>query len=295
MPRATAYNPGLSLADGLPSIRARVQYGKETAGVSEYRYDTVDRQRSNLALELVNVDIHDARADPGRFDLAINGFELYYHDSAHALAAGGDAATGAPADTLRDAYHEEMLPLIQTVSGTPHVVAQPNGFLIRHGKRSAIKTAARPASFAHCDYTPPSAEMMKSLIVEREGSKLPPFRHYAIYQTWRAVSPPPQDSLLTFCDGTTVKDEDCLIVKNVNGPEEIAGNVFFNKLGMARPVHRWFYYSELQPVDVILFMAHDSRETKQLNVLHTAFVNPLADERSVPRASVEARFVAFFE
>jgi hypothetical protein len=157
-----------------------------------------------------------------------------------------------------------------------------------------VKTAARPAAFAHTDFTPRTAIDMADLILKSQREPLPKFRGFALFQTWRAVTPPPQDTLLTFCDPRTVKDEDCLLVESIIGPENEPGNVFQMRMGLSRPWHRWYYFSGLTASDVIVFMAHDWRRAQQPNVLHTSFANPHAGPDSVPRASIETRLFAYF-
>ena len=278
----------------MPALRAGVQYGKLVPGVEAYLYDTVHRENTNLAFEMVEVALHDARASTEPLSLATNGFELGRHRSACAHRAMNADAVGDGLPALRDDYFAEMIPYVAGISGAQDVFPQPNGLLIRHGKRSSIRTQARPANFAHCDFTLATAQEMAELILAERGRRLSDYAGFAIYQTWRAVSPPPQDSLLTFCDARTVHDEDCLIVRNVNGPEDEPGNVFYLKLGLARAHHRWFYFPDLVADEMILFMGHDSRRPHQPNVLHTSFSNPLAGADSVPRVSIEARLFAFF-
>ena len=47
--------------------------------------------------------------------------------------------------------------------------------------------------------------------------------------------------------------------------------------------------------EIIVFKAFDSAAPDALNVAHTAFDDPGATASAVPRSSIEARFVAFFD
>ncbi len=47
--------------------------------------------------------------------------------------------------------------------------------------------------------------------------------------------------------------------------------------------------------EVVVFKAFDSDAPDALNAAHTAFDDPSAPADAVPRASIEARFVAFFD
>jgi hypothetical protein len=135
---------------------------------------------------------------------------------------------------------------------------------------------------------------MAAQTLAHQSQPLPVFRGFTLYQTWRAVSPPPQDTLLALCDPRTVEDEDCLLVDSIVGPEDQPQNVFEMKLGLPRHRHRWYCFSGLTAADVIVFIAHDYQRTTQPNVLHTSFKNPNAGRDAVPRASIEARLFAYF-
>jgi hypothetical protein len=279
----------------LPMVNATVKYGVAVPGVDIYRYDVVDRSRTNLVFEPRQAIIRDATPVREALSLNTHGFALLRHRSDVGHLAAGPAAVGPNVDLLRDDYHREMIEFVRDIGATPHVFAQSNGFLIRHGSRSEVKTAARPASFAHCDFTPKTATQMAEHILRQHGLTLNAFRGFKIYQTWRAVTPAPQDTLLTFCDPRTVSDEDCITVTSIIGPEDKPENVFLMKMGTFRASHEWYYFSALTANDVIVFMAHDWQKQRQPNVLHTSFQNPAAGPTAVPRASIEARLFAYFE
>jgi hypothetical protein len=59
--------------------------------------------------------------------------------------------------------------------------------------------------------------------------------------------------------------------------------------------HRWHYFSSLTRDEVIVFKAFDSAAPDALNVAHTAFDDPTAPADAIPRSSIEARFIAFFD
>lgn len=275
----------------LPHVTAKINYGTLVDGVEKYRYDTIDRARTNLVLEGRQMTIHDARSKRDQFSYLTNGFELYDHKSKYAELANTDVAS-SPVElvSLRDNYQAEMAELVKSITGTPFVFPQPTGFFVRHGSASKIKTAARPATMAHVDFTAETANEMVKIIMKDSGP-LPKFRHFAIYQTWRAVSPAPQDSLLCFCDGRFVQSKDCMPVDSILGPEDVPGNVYKMQIGLFNPNHQWFYFSGLTPAEVIMFQGYDTRNP--MPILHTSFASPVPN--AIPRASIESRLYAFFE
>ena len=276
---------------GLPYITARIKYGVATPGVAEFRYDTVNREKTDLVLASTDVHIYDIASRRDELSYEENGFSVVRHRSAVADRANSDRAADPDfIATLRSDYQDEMGAYLRTRSGSAHVYAQPLGFFVRHGSRSAVKTAQRPAALPHVDFTEETARRMAKLIQEQNAPDLV-YRHFAIYQTWRTVTPPPQDNVLCFCDAGTVRDEDFRVVKSIMGPEDQPGNVYRMEMAINSPAHRWFYFSDLTAEDVLLFQGYDTRSPKP--ILHSSADNPVPD--AAPRVSIECRHYAFFE
>jgi hypothetical protein len=187
-----------------------------------------------------------------------------------------------------------MTLLIRELTGARDVLAQRTGLLLRFGERSA-EQGVKPARFAHLDYTTASANRFVELVTGWERFSPAPYRRFAIFQTWRATSVPPQDNTLALCDGRSVRSDETLEFDVTIGPEEVPGNTFVARVCRYGAAHRWHYFPNLTSDEVVVFKAFDSVAPDALNVLHTAVDDPLAPRDAVPRSSVEARFVAFFD
>jgi hypothetical protein len=275
----------------LPYITANIKYGVAAQGVSTYRYDTVDRQRTNLVLQAREMKVHDAASARDRFSYAADGVEIRTHVSKFApLAATEVIQTAEGLNSLRDRYLEEMSDFVRQLSGTPHVFPQPIGFFVRHGAKSRIKTSQKPAALPHVDFTAQTASEMATLI-QRTAAPGLVWRNFAIYQTWRAVSPPPQDSVLCFCDSRTATLADFRVVESIMGPEDKPGNVYQMEMALHSERHEWFYFSGLTAQDVLVFQGYDPRSPRP--ILHTSVDNPVVG--ATPRVSIECRHYAFFE
>lgn len=277
--------------DSLPHIVGQIKYGTPLEGVQRYRYDTVDRARTNLVLETRDVKVFDVRSLRDRLSYGNDGFSLVNHRSEFAgLANSERAADENFLLDLREKYLREMGEFVRTVSGTPHVFPQPIGFFVRHGSKSKVRTSQRPAALPHVDFTAETANAMAAMIQQESAPGLE-YRHFAIYQTWRAVSPAPQDNVLCFCDVNTVVPEDFRVVDSIMGPEDVPGNVYKMEMALYNPAHRWMYFADMQPDEVLLFQGYDTRSPRP--ILHTSVNNP-APGASV-RVSIECRHYAFFE
>jgi hypothetical protein len=60
------------------------------------------------------------------------------------------------------------------------------------------------------------------------------------------------------------------------------------------PGHRWWHCSNMGPEDVLVFIGYDSAAPNAVQPFHTGFEIP-GNEDAAPRASLEARFFAFYD
>jgi len=279
--------PGLRQHGTEPRPRAVLGTVNYTRPIDERLHiDVRDFARTNMQFEPHEMLIRDARGIQERLSLDREGFVLREHRSA--------VAESRDLTVLTRDYHAEMVPFLKTLTGARDVLPQRTGLLLRFGERSKERGVA-PARFAHLDYTTPWAHQFVALVTRWEQATLRPYRRFAIYQTWRATSAPPQDNTLAFCDGRSVKGDDTMEFDVTIGPEDIPGNTFVARVCKYSDRHEWHYFSNLTRDEVAIFKAFDSAAPDALNVAHTAFDDPSAPADAVPRSSVEARFVAFFD
>jgi hypothetical protein len=284
MSARTARHSGGDGAAARP-LWATVNYSRPTA--ERLYIDVRDFSRSNMQFAPHRVPISDARTLEGGLSLDREGFVLAEHRSA--------VAVSRDLKLLDRDYHIEMAQLIKDMTGARVVLPQRTGLLLRFGERSSEQGSAKPARFAHLDYTTEWARRFVQLICAWEQVELEPYRRFVAYQTWRATSEPPQDNTLALCDGRTVATTDTVEFDVTIGPEHVAGNTFVSRVCLPSDAHRWFYFSELTREEVIIFSAFDSAAPLRINVAHTAVDDPTAPADAHPRASVEARFFAFFD
>jgi hypothetical protein len=204
-----------------------------------------------------------------QFSLDREGFVLVKHASAAAAdprirTANMTHAMGR--NGIKDAYHHEVAEFLRQL--------QASGLIVRTSLQAKKRTWAPPTGFVHLDFVPETAEM---------------------FRTWRVVSQPPQDNTLTICDASTVPSSDAVPFHAVVGPQGVPGSEFDARMCKYRPGHRWYYFSNMTPDEVLVFKGYDSEDPHAMNAMHTVFDNHAAGQQAVPRESVEARFFAFFE
>jgi hypothetical protein len=252
---------------------------------------TADEDKSTMqTLPGEAVSIIDARGLVT--DIDREGFLLVPHVSA--VVDFADIEEVPEVDLL---YVAEMTELLAKVTGADKAFLLGNAKK-RYGEAATDKLAplanAKPARYPHADNTDSSSMDLINMIGEYvEEIDLTKYSRYAMYNMWRAVSPPPQDIPLAVCDAQSISLDDEITVKAVSS--ERSGLVIHNTTGYRHnPRHRWHYYSNMTRDEVIIFKAHDTDATRSVRVPHTAFTDPSCPSGVPTRASVEARALALF-
>ena len=194
-------------------------------------------------------------------------------------------------------YNDEMAALLREVTGGTFAMMLGTGKK-RYGESRVDLHAklpnAKPARYAHADNTDISAQQLFEHIAAASGGQLPENARWAMYNMWRAVTPPPQDFPLAVCDARSITSDDEVAVTAVTTTLG-AGDLRHDTTGyLHNPAHRWHYYPNMTRDEVIVFKAHDSLEGVARRVPHTAFTDPSCPSGTPTRASVEARGLVIF-
>lgn len=194
-------------------------------------------------------------------------------------------------------YSEEMAALLREVTGGAFALMLGGGKK-RFGESATERLAplinAKPARYAHADNTDVSAKLLFDRIADVAGGQIPGNLRWAMYNVWRAVSPPPQDFPLAICDSRSAAATDEVPVTAVTSTRGV-GDMRHDTTGyLYNPQHRWHYFPDMTRDEVIVFKSHDSLEGMARRVAHTAFTDPTCPPGTPTRASVEARGLVFF-
>lgn len=260
------------------------------------RFDVVEPALNRMAFEPHDVAIRDMRAAP---DLALDreGFALAKHASAIARLpemadTNAKAQLGLP--PINRAYYDELLPLMQRISGAREVIPQATGLVVRYSARSQRQSWAGAAGFAHLDVTARSVESFLKFSLEAAGRPIAPWQRFVLLQTWRTVTDPPQDNLLTVCDRRSVPADDVVFYDAIIGGKGTALESVEARSCRHGDGHRWWYASDMGPEDLLVFVGYDSADPEAVQPFHTGFDLP-GQETATPRGSLEARFFAFYD
>jgi hypothetical protein len=202
---------------------------------------------------------------------------------------------------LLDQYCTEVEQFLMDLTGGARVVVRRNSVTTRYGAPKDVNLPnVSPALFAHADNTDASAleGPLKSVLSELEASgidfDLNEYSRYAYYNVWRCFSPAPQDIPLAVCDARTIDPKDEVAVKSITETSRFGVITHGVTLYKHNPNHRWYYYRDMAPDEVLVFKQHDSK-LPQHRTPHTAFIDPSCPPGLPTRNSVEARGAVFFK
>ena len=274
----------------LPSVPGLAYYSSQTQGRAAS--DVVHPERTHMPLASHAVEIKDARPIRDQLSLDTFGFVLVDHKSA--IAHLRDRTQIFPA------YGRELNEVILGITGADLAIPYKNGTFVRFSER--VPAAARPeeasplsspAWFAHMDFTSKTLFDYANWAAEWENRPVPRFSRVALVHTWRAVSEPPQDTPLMLTDGRSPVPGHYTVMDNFIGDETIRGNVVETRIARYSPTDSWYYFSDMNENELIIFKGNDSLFGETQNVLHTAFQNSTVPN-AVPRESIEARFIVYW-
>jgi hypothetical protein len=226
------------------------------------------------------VRIADARAQAERPTLDSHGFQLLAHRSA--VSDFSDDAL------LRSTYYPETEALLRTATGAEHVVVFDH--TLRFDSAGHSESGVRePVRRVHNDQTFVSAP-------RRVRDHVPVFeaeqrlsQRYAIMNVWRPIGAAVRSAPLALCDARSISLSD-LVPSDLVYPDKVGETYSFRH----NPQHRWFYFPELRPEEVVLLKIFDSRTDVARLTAHTAFDHPATTANTPSRRSIELRCLVFW-
>jgi len=279
---------------GDAQVHAEVNYVRNppSNGEAVLEFVTEAEERSTMqTLPGRRVPILDTRGIATELDR--DGFVLVDH-----VSAVTDFALIQEDPIVDQQYIDETTELLATLVAASRVFMLGGGKK-RYGESATEKLAplsnAKPARYAHADNTDTSAIGLVELVAQFvDDLDLGDYSRWALYNVWRAVTPPPQDFPLAVCDARTVAPSDEITVAAVT--EEHGFDIRHDTTGyLYNPAHQWHYYRDMTRDEVLVFKAHDTDPRRAGRVPHTAFTDPTCPSAVPTRASVEMRGLALFD
>ncbi|WP_316399102.1 CmcJ/NvfI family oxidoreductase [Bradyrhizobium sp. 33ap4] len=291
--------------DDLESVVGQIGFARRTpderpAAVTPRGYD-------NFSFVDHDVTIRNARPIVDELSLDKEGFALIQHRLS--------CANERDPEAFQKEYLDEMVPFIKdyfsasrvttadlggvalrSIGGDlfrrPEVEGRGAGVEIGEDAGEAGKHSVRNfgVGYAHCDYAPIAGPQIAARDSQLQGSEIRWYSRLMIIQTWCALSPPPQDLPLAFCDGSSVPETDLVVT-----PLTKLGEIISVWIPYYRPSHRWYYFPEMTQDEFVLFKGYDSDTHYKPRSTHSAFDNRRLYPNAKPRESVETRLYVYYD
>jgi hypothetical protein len=255
------------------------------------KFHAQDHGRDNLRYEPRRVAITNARALRDPPTLEQEGLTIASHRSG--IRDFRDAAD------VREKYPRELERLIVELTGAVRAKMLGGG-LVRYTERSPhYRTGmnTQPARFPHVDFTPNTSPGLSENVFGAKPEKLEPGQRLVGYNIWRVVSEPPQDVPLAVVDSRTVARADLLPADGVYDQGDDRSKWWELEAYVLRhnPAHRWLYYRDMRPDEVLIFRGYGNEPTWRAGVPHSAFDDSSCPPGAPPRVSIEARVYAIYD
>jgi hypothetical protein len=241
------------------------------------------------------MEVRNGRADP-KPTLDVEGFQLAHWPSCVVRERLDELMAEQTALQIPQAkrdYWDDTIPLIKQLSGAREILPL-HASTVRFSPKAEKKKFMTPAGWPHTDYDPEEAVIQLKETLELNGCDPRPFSRYVLYQGWRALTPPPQDYPLAICDGRTVKARTDFVPIDYHLQSDDRDVNYRSRGSRYSARHRWWYFPDMTPDEMLVFIGFDSARPDDMITLHVAFEDQTA-VNPFPRASVESRYFALFD
>ena len=277
------------------AVRAQLSFIPASQAGSPVRHvDLRSPAYGTSKLEVNEVAVRDARkaADLG---LATSGFELVHSPSA--------VTDFYDCDRVMATYYEECKATARQLTGAHstftfnHIIREPGSQYSGGGTdgsqhKSGVERGGGYIGSAHMDYTD-NTTWHRYLALH--GKRVPADAgRVQVLNFWRPLSTTANDRPLAVCDARTVRKED-LQEAVIYGYG--ADNYSWHDIGIetfsvaASKRHRWYYFSDMTPDDVLVIRSFDSEGVIGRTCPHASFAHPCP--KGEPRRSIELRVLCF--
>lgn len=279
------------MSQAAAQVRSSIDYLLPTSRVNR-RFWAPGREYNTGVYASFEVTIRNARL-AGPFTLDEHGFCLGHHATDIV-----DWEHNFGPDTP---YARQVCDVARRLTGADLVL--PLGGMLRSSGETRANLQP-PAAEAHVDFTQRSAERIAARLYAKARPEGPPYHRFIAFSLWRALSAPPQDMPLAVCESRSVADEEGTHNTKIDVDEIPSGEALFAPIPGEEEMtsatifhhssaHRWWYYPDMTPDEVLLIKFYDSDHSRAWRCPHTAFRDTSRPDAR-ERRSMEFRAVAYF-
>ncbi|MGH1440171.1 MAG: CmcJ/NvfI family oxidoreductase [Cellvibrionaceae bacterium] len=252
-------------------IQASVNYHVKRRQAQAFLFDVDGIVGNLISPELVEtqVDVQDLRDKVCKVN--------FDHDGITFAQSPSKVIQFEPHRNWQSQYDEEITALLN------HTVDAKEVIVFDHTLRvDNLDAKRKPARNVHNDYSPKSANQRLIDILGSERATNFQDGHFGFVNVWRPVEQTITTSPLGFILPSSMHPEDWMNIELIypDRKGQILGATF-------NPKHEWFYQSNMQPNEVIIFNIYDNKRRPYL--AHSALDIAVQAKPSLPRKSIETR------
>ena len=274
------------------------------ASGEKWRVNINDTKDTNIAQSPTPSLVYDLRGQEASTHIDVTGFQALTSPS----TVPADVLLHASDEEVRAQYYPEVERLLLQQTGASRVVFFDH--TIRKHREGEVETpqTRRPVQRVHVDQTPASAHVR----VTRHVQPPVPYKRFQLINVWRPIGHPVYDFPLGVCDFRTVDVNEDMVPTTLQYPPPTPnGETFSVKWN---ETHRWYYWSQMTPSDVLLLKCYDSSSRALAGVKtsgaevdvgelrdvagltpHTAFRDEEGAKLGPERQSIEVRALVFYD
>lgn len=235
-------------------------------------------QRTGIP-DVRRVQIQNARQLPELPTLDTYGFERHVHRTA--------VTDFSSEDQIRTVYYREAEAILRQATGAEKVVIFDH--TLRSSAQDRGEAVREPVRYVHNDQTFVSGPRRVRDHLPADEAEAWLRRRFAIINLWRPIGSAVESWPLAVLDGRTLAAED-LVASDL---------IYRDKIGetysiIHRARHRWFYFPQLRPDELVLLKIYDSRADGVRLSAHTAFEDPTSRPDAPVRRSIELRTLVLY-
>jgi hypothetical protein len=277
------------------NIEATINYHdrREAESCGTAILDLSDHSKTNFILDPRPVPVRNGRLADPPLSLERNGVVLLRRPTA--------VADFFDRIQIEQVYTAEIQAMLREVTGSDEVLVF--GPVLRSDDPTALTRGRGPdaprdygragpaiSAGAHVDFNEEGIRAhIGELAPDRADSLLR--RRFLSVNVWRPLRRI-ERMPLAVCDASTVSSQDFIPMET----RYLAGVTSMSKGGYNlahSPAHRWYWFPEMEPDEVLIFKICDSRKSLAQFTPHAAFADPTSRPDAPPRQSFEIRTICF--
>ncbi|CAF3522357.1 unnamed protein product [Rotaria socialis] len=258
----------------------------------------------NFENDVIQTTIHDIRGHEAETHIDVTGFQALHSPS----TVDADLILNGTDEQFKEAYYGEVEQLLKRITGANHVVFFDHTIRkVRPGQLDDSPSNRQPVQRVHVDQTPISAHVR----VKRHASNVS-WKRFQLINVWRPLKNVVYDYPLAVADFRSIDVINDLIPTTLIYPPPTPNGETYSIVH--NPEHRWCYWSNMTPDEVLLLKCYDSA-SRALSIVkmsaaevdetllsdvagltpHTGFYDVEGAKMGPTRNSIEVRALVFYD